>query len=260
MSRRLYFLPDIDINPVSEYNYYGDTMTSFVLKIIAIIAMTFDHLGATFFPLGDVYLPYNIILRVAGRLTMPMMAFFIAEGYRKTKNPAKYLIRLSVFAVISELPFELLFGEGTNVMFTIALGLAGLWASDIIVKRTSVKYLRFVVYIITIAVSILIHSDWNYIGLLLIYAFYYADKSISKRILLPFLVYCLEMLVAFIEAASGGGFEYFYVNYIQFAGVFAIPLLLLYNGKRGAKMKYLFYIYYPLHITIFWLINTYALR
>ena len=68
-------------------------MSASVLKIVAIIAMTFDHIGALFFPMGAAFYPYNIILRTVGRLTMPIMCFFIGEGYRKTSNKGKYFFR-----------------------------------------------------------------------------------------------------------------------------------------------------------------------
>ena len=106
-------------------------MNAFVLKIIAIVAMTFDHIGAEFLPFGLGYEPYDMIFRIVGRLTMPIMCFFIGEGFTKTRNRGKYAVRLAVFAVISEIPFNLAMASSViypfhqNVLwsFLIALGL-----------------------------------------------------------------------------------------------------------------------------------------
>ena len=99
-------------------------MTGFQLKLLAMIAMTLDHIGCIFFP----RLP---LLRMIGRLAMPILCFFIGEGLRHTRNPQKYLLRLVGFALISELPFDLAFygrvnWASQNVYFTLALGLMAL--------------------------------------------------------------------------------------------------------------------------------------
>lgn len=231
-------------------------MSSFFLKIIAIIAMTADHIGATFFPLGDTYFPYNIILRTVGRLTMPIMCFFISEGYRKTHNRSKYALRLLVFSLISEIPYRLLFGNEFNVMFTLFIGFCGLWISDILNEKFKTDNFHPLVYIGALLTATLLQTDWNYIGILFIIAFYHSYGSYAKRILYPFSVYLFVLASAYSEAIFITGFHGFYINFIQFAGVLSIPILLTYNGKRGPKLKYLFYIYYPLHMIILWGIKT----
>ena len=85
-----------------------------------------DHIGAVFFP----EIP---LLRWIGRLAMPVLCFFIGEGLRHTRSPRRYLLRLTGFALLSELPFDLAFYGGIewghqNVYFTLALGLLALWA------------------------------------------------------------------------------------------------------------------------------------
>ena len=101
-------------------------MTGFQLKLLAMLAMTADHIGAVFFP----EIP---LLRWIGRLAMPVLCFFIGEGLRHTRSPRRYLLRLTGFALLSELPFDLAFYGGIewghqNVYFTLALGLLALWA------------------------------------------------------------------------------------------------------------------------------------
>ena len=101
-------------------------MTGFQLKLLAMLAMTADHIGAVFFP----EIP---LLRWIGRVAMPVLCFFIGEGLRHTRSPQRYLLRLTGFALLSELPFDLAFYSGIewghqNVYFTLALGLLALWA------------------------------------------------------------------------------------------------------------------------------------
>ena len=233
-------------------------MSSFVLKIIAIIAMTADHIGATFFPLGTTFFPFNIILRVVGRMTMPIMCFFIGEGYRKTRDKRKYALRLFVFALISEIPFRMLFQSNFNVMFTLFIGYCGLWISDILREKFNTDRCRPLVYIFAIVTAMLLESDWNYIGILFIFAFYHSEGSTVKKIFLPLSVYVFVLLSAYIDASLFAGFDYFYINFIQFSGCLSIPIILTYNGKRGPSLKYLFYVYYPLHMTVLCLINLWS--
>lgn len=232
-------------------------MSAFVLKLIAIIAMTFDHIGAVFFPLGlrADHFCYSIALRTVGRFTMPIMCFFIGEGYRKTGNKGKYALRLLLFAFISEIPYRLLLHNEVNVIFTLFIGLCGLWVADILKERFKSDSFRIFVYLFAVLAAMLIDSDWSYIGMLLIFAFYHGGDSTVKRILYPLSVYVFVFISGYIEAVFVVGFESFYINFIQFAGCLSIPLLLLYNGKKGPSMKYLFYIYYPLHMLVLWLLH-----
>jgi hypothetical protein len=108
-------------------------MTAFILKIIAVITMSIDHIGAVF--------PYDTpyYFRSIGRIAMPIYVYLIAEGCTYSKNINKYMIRLGIFALISEIPFDLAFGnayiteqgfsmsnftENTNVFYTMFLGVA----------------------------------------------------------------------------------------------------------------------------------------
>lgn len=243
-------------------------MTAFALKLIAIIAMTVDHIAYTFFP--DI-----LWLRIFGRITIVIMAYFITVGYRKTRNVTRYMLRLLAFAVISEIPFHLLFGnpdkiifiqDSSNVIFTLFLGVAALWLSDIAEKKNrDLGFIRIIVYAAAIAVAVVIRSDWQYKGLLIVFAFYHAGQDRAKMILYPGTVYFMCFIADIIRfylrdywisgslPSQGLG-----IPLVELCGVFALPLILCYNGKKGTSAKYLFYIYYPLHLTLIWLARTFV--
>ena len=116
------------VNSVNEFNVGSlNILTGFTIKIIAVLAMIIDHTGAVF----DLHSGY----RVVGRLAFPLFAFLIAEGYKHTTNIRKYLLRLGLFAFISEIPYDLAFNQvqgypmtvdflnGTNIFYTLFLGL-----------------------------------------------------------------------------------------------------------------------------------------
>ena len=123
-------------------------LTSDILKILAVIFMVFDHLWATIVS-GNDWMTY------LGRLTFPIFAFQIAEGFIHTSNIKKYTLRLLIFALISEIPFNLFYGGSwfypyhQNVMFTLLLGLLAICQIDKIKKEnsiiTSIKDLEYVI-------------------------------------------------------------------------------------------------------------------
>ena len=200
-------------------------MTGFQLKLLAMLAMTADHIGAVFFP----EIP---LLRWIGRLAMPVLCFFIGEGLRHTRSPRRYLLRLTGFALLSELPFDLAFYGGIewghqNVYFTLALGLLALWA---IQSRGMEGWLL----VLTAALAAeLLGCDYGMYGVLLILLL---DRFHSAR---------SEQLAgaALLNLA-------FFGLQTQTLSLIALPLLWLYNGKRGRDDRRLFYLYYPAHLCV----------
>lgn len=200
-------------------------MTGFQLKLLAMLAMTADHIGAVFFP----EIP---LLRWIGRLAMPVLCFFIGEGLRHTRSPRRYLLRLTGFALLSELPFDLAFYGGIewghqNVYFTLALGLLALWA---IQSRGMEGWLLA----LTAALAAeLLGCDYGMYGVLLILLL---DRFHSAR---------SEQLAA----AALLNLAFFGLQ-TQTLSLIALPLLWLYNGKRGRDDQRLFYLYYPAHLSV----------
>lgn len=200
-------------------------MTGFQLKLLAILAMTADHIGAVFFP----EIP---LLRWIGRLAMPVLCFFIGEGLRHTRSPRRYLLRLTGFALLSELPFDLAFYGGIewghqNVYFTLALGLLALWA---IQSRGMEGWLLA----LTAALAAeLLGCDYGMYGVLLILLLDRFHRARSEQ----------------LAAAALLNLAFFGLQ-TQTLSLIALPLLWLYNGKRGRDDRRLSYLYYPAHLCV----------
>ena len=200
-------------------------MTGFQLKLLAMLAMTADHIGAVFFP----EIP---LLRWIGRLAMPVLCFFIGEGLCHTRSPRRYLLRLTGFALLSELPFDLAFYGGIewghqNVYFTLALGLLALWA---IQSRGMEGWLLA----LTAALAAeLLGCDYGMYGVLLILLLDRFHRARSEQ----------------LAAAALLNLAFFGLQ-TQTLSLIALPLLWLYSGKRGRDDRRLFYLYYPAHLCV----------
>ena len=212
-------------------------ISGFTLKWIAIITMIIDHVGAALYP-------QHLILRIIGRIAFPIFCFLLVEGAIHTHNIRRYEGRLLGFALISELPFDLVFyGKGTiehqNVFFTLLIGLLML---DIMERKKNTIY-PFLALLGAIFLAEILSVDYGAGGILFILCFYLLYE---RRVLKQAVFIGMNVL-------------YFGVGVQAYAGLAAIPML-LYNGKRGRRMKYLFYVIYPLHLLILYLIIKFIKR
>lgn len=228
--------------------------------------MTVDHVAWAAFP-GYSKEPLPIIMHIVGRLTCPVMCYFIAEGYHYTKNIDKYTFRLFAFAIISH--FTYLFASTdfvdaksfipfyygnilnqTSVMWSLAWGLVMLR----IANTDKIKNVLKVVLIILICL-ISFPSDWSCIAALCILAFGTNRGNFKKQMLWMTFYAVIYAMVYFFAVDKVYGL-------IQISVVFSIPVIGLYNGERGKNlsvnrfMKWLFYIYYPLHLMVIGLART----
>lgn len=206
-------------------------LSGFALKWIAMISMLIDHTGAVLFP-------QYIQMRMIGRLAFPIYCFLLVEGAVHTSDIRKYEIRLLLFALVSELPFDLAFYTRVdfrhqNVFFTLFLGLVVVEQYQ---KRRQ-KLSSFLIFIAAMVLSEVMHTDYSAAGIVFIVLFYllYQYKTGKQAV---FVVANFLMYGTSVQA---------------YAGLAALPML-LYNGKRGPSMKYFFYVFYPLHLLILWLI------
>lgn len=207
-------------------------ITAFDLKCIALLSMLIDHLGAFIFK--DV-----VWLRCVGRLAFPIFAFLIVEGYLRTKNVGKYMLRLLIFAFISEIPYDLVskgklfYIDKQNVMFTLLFGLICIWAID----RFRFKWQSPLIVLTVGVISYFIKCDYGVGGVFTVLVFYIFYNTLTVK-------------YAFIAAVN----VFVYDTWIQHVGALAIIPIHFYNGKKGPSAKWLFYIFYPAHLLIIYLI------
>ena len=226
-------------------------MSTFILKIIAIIFMTVDHIKYAFPSCVNEFTIYF------GRIAFPLFAFCCVQSYLHTSNLEKYMKRLLIAGIISEIPF-LLFNSlptlnvvGLNIEFTLVLGILAIKTYESINNKA--KGLLSVVGIGIIAD--LAKVDYGIFGVLLIFSFYIFKDSKFKTLLASSLVISGKYLYRIL--ILGVGFtEYPIKNWI--CTLIPAFIVLLYNGKKGASLKFLFYIFYPLHFLILYFLSPYT--
>ncbi len=222
-------------------------MSAFVLKLIACITMFIDHAVLTFVPYGTAWF---WIGREIGRIAFPIYCFLLVEGFWHTSSRKKYMVRLLVFALLSEFPFDyFLYGipgsvemamQYQNVMFTLLAGLALLCIYDYLLRNYSVTQpvafntLAAIAIVGATVVVVWLKSDYSYVGILFILIFYlmrgrklWIAGSLAVIILMFSDVYELGALLALVP-------------------------IYMYNGEQGGKRKfrYAFYAFYPVHLLL----------
>lgn len=241
------------------------------LKLIAIVAMFIDHFAAIILDrylvsIGilslnqdTVLLPENrtmliiycidLAMRLIGRLGFPLFCFLLVEGYYHTRNKAKYGMRLAMFALISEIPFDLGFKSQVleftyqNVFFTLFFGFVMIWGIDEFNMQMKEKFegkLRLFLCILgTVSITVaggviveLLKTDYASIGVItIVLMFLLHKKSFAGSMALGCLALTVRMPV-------------------EITSFITVPLVAKYNGTRGLKLKYFFYLFYPVHILL----------
>ena len=221
------------MNPSVDLSRY-QRMDGTVLKLIACLSMFIDHLGAVCFSgmMG---------FRIIGRLAFPIYCFLLVEGAVHTHDMKKYILRMGIFALISEVPFDLAFyhrlvyTEHQNVFFTLGLGLLAIWFLEHPIEHLDIPDVLYKLLVI-IAVGLIaefFNTDYGFTGITVICVFYLREQ--------PQLKY---PIAAILLAAMGG---------VEVYAVLALIPILLYNGRRGRQtkvMQYGFYIFYPAHLLL----------
>ncbi len=216
-------------------------MSSFILKIIAMISMLLDHIGFVFYN--------HSFLRIIGRLAFPIFAFQSVVGYEHTKDKKKHFWKLFIFALISQIPYYLMVSIdknffGLNTMFTILLGLLAIC----IFNKINNHLLGFLFVLFLAILGYVIHVDYGFFGILTIFLFYYFKDSKTKTCIAFIILFTLCYILHIIYLDT------IYYSFVLLATISALIPICLYNKKEGIKTKYLFYVFYPLHMLIIWLI------
>lgn len=198
--------------------------------------------------------------RAIGRVSFVLFAFLIVEGFLHTKSRARYLLRLGLFALLSEIPFDLAFSgklvdwSGQNVYWTLFLGvlILTLWEWLGQYHGTFFQIARVMVVIAGCAAAFFFSADYRYMGILLIFTLYQVrDRELPTQILSVGFV----MLIGTWSANCIRYADSFTVAYLfrfslrEMYGLFAFLLIALYNGERGKQLPKLFYYgFYPVHL------------
>ena len=220
-------------------------MTVFVLKIIACISMFLDHVK---YAIPETT---NYATMYLGRIAFPIFAFLISEGYIHTSNLKKYIKRLSIFAMISQIPFMLfrtLIGEWLmlNIMFTLLLGLCAIIFYDKIPK----KYISIPLVLLCIILGKVLNVDYGWFGVALVFIFYLCK---NKKVLLS-IIYLIVITIWFYTI-NVFNLETIYVLLYFIAYIIPLVIIMFYNGKQGKKIKYFLYCFYPIHMLVLYLLS-----
>lgn len=243
--------------PLTEKN----PLSSNAIKLIAIAAMTVDHIAWAVFP-GYPKEFLLLLMHIIGRITCPIMCYCIAEGYHYTRNIRKYTVRLFVFALISHfcyiyfshdfidwrsfIPFY--YGGAlnqTSVMWSLAWGLVMLRVAES--KKITSGAVRVLLILLICLVSF--PSDWSCIASLCVMAFGTNRGDLKKQSFWLLFYVALYAVVYFFAIDRVYGI-------LQMGVALSLPVLRLYNGQRGKNpavnrfMKWFFYLYYPAHLLL----------
>ena len=231
-------------------------LTAAVLHIIAMTLMLMDHLWATLLPARE-------WLTCAGRVAFPIFAFMAVEGYFHTRSFKKYILRMLLFAVLSEIPFDLMYG-GTwfypvhqNVLWTFLLGLLGVWLMEQVRKKGKTwMYLLVCVLVVPagLVLGTLCMVDYYGVGVLTVFVFYFLHGRkwwgfLGQLAALYWLN--VELLGGLMYPVQLFGMEFELCQ--QGLALLALIPIWLYRGRQGYHSKpfqYLCYAFYPVHILL----------
>ena len=234
----------------------GLSLSGTALKRIACLSMLLDHIGASLLENGlfkqESFWPGGVqlddVLRLAGRLAFPIFAFQIAEGCIRTHDRRRYALRLLLFAVLTEVPFDLAFSgrpldpSYQNVLWTLLAGALVCWAADWAQRTPAALHLLAATAAFAGAFWLLevCHTDYGGWGMALILLFH---LSRGNRLIQ------LAGLAVFCVASVGG------VS-IELYALVSLAFIWLYDGRRGycsRPIQWLCYAFYPVHLLLLWL-------
>lgn len=236
-------------------------MTSFHLKIIALITMFIDHIGYVIFP-------NHSWLRYIGRIAFPIYAFLISEGLKKTSNIKKYLINLLMLAVTSEIFYDLCFNKNislfykTNTVYTLFIASLSIY----LYNKNYNNIIKYLSLLLGLSISYILKTDYDILGVLLIFIFYFLHNKYQ------YLIYGIIWVNIKYLSNISYILQYIFNKNIYLPNIYVInslglylftivPFLIImfYNNKKGKNLKYTFYVLYLLHLFILYIIKLFIL-
>ncbi len=215
-------------------------MSALQIKIIAIIAMVIDHMGLFFFP-------QFVWLRFIGRLAFPLFAWLIANGARHTHNIKRYLIRLFLFAFLSQVPFTLAnrlidpHFQDLDVLFTLFLGLVAIWG----IQKMKYWVERLVIIFVCIAAAQILQTDYGGFGVAVVVTFYLFYTNFKRLVGAQIVLFFLSCFI---------------LSPVEVFGLVALVFISMYNNQPGFRAKYLFYVFYPMQYVLYYVFLLWVLR
>ena len=226
-------------------------MSSFALHIIAMIFMLCDHMWATI-------LDYEWLTCI-GRIAFPIFAFLITEGYIHTSNINKYIKRMVIFAIITEIPFNLMVSASPiypfhqNVLWTFVISLLTLKYLNF--DNTKNIFKSILINILAIIIATITMCDYFGAGVMMVVGFYIFRKS--KLLQLLMMIYVNMILIqGYSYPIDIAGYTYYFPQ--QGFAILSLIFIWLYNGKQGYHAKWFkifCYAFYPLHMLILYILT-----
>ena len=227
-----------------------------ILKLIACITMLIDHFGATIVAQLAIpgVVPLYFACRIVGRLAFPIYCFLLVEGMQHTRDPKKYLLRLGIGILLAELPFDLIFENGItwqyqSVMVTLTLGAVML----LCMGKVENRWMKPLIVIPFAILAELCNCDYGGWGLAMIGVFVLFDRPAPQFLGL--------LLINGLMNSAGVNLFGIRVSVQLFAVLAMIPIA-CYSGVKLTRSKALqwgFYLFYPVHLLILWLIQEFMM-
>lgn len=240
-------------------NFNLSFLNANVIKILAAIFMVIDHVGLVFFPCIE-------LLRISGRLSMPLFAFMIAEGTKYTKNKLKYFLLIfslgSAFQVVYYVVEESFY---MGILITFSTSILMIYALQFFKEKIFngsclEKIYSFLLFVLSVIITFILNKiikiDYGFCGCMLaVFASLFHFSPTAKKgnrwvaflDTIPINVLTFSLGLILLCVSLGG---------IQYYALLSLPILFMYSGKRGKlKLKYFFYIFYPSHLVIIYSIS-----
>lgn len=218
-------------------------MSSFFLKIFALIFMIIDHTGFIIFQ-------NNLIFRAIGRLAFPLFAYQMAVGFSHTKNKPKHILKLLLFAIISQIPYSIMINlynvtPTLNIIFTFVIALLIIYTIDMLKpinltnKKINIKnsFISLLLCSLLIWLGIFLKVDYTWYGILLTVAFYFSLNKKYASLIMLFILINLNYLI-----------NQNLMSALAYISLFDAIFILLFNGKKGYKISWIFYAIYLIHL------------
>ncbi len=228
-----------------------------VIKYIAMFTMLLNHMGHVFLTRGT---PLYEILEDIGFFTAPVMCYFMVEGYVYTRSKARYGLRLFLFAVLSQIPFQLAFGQrGFNMIYTLFCCFLIL----VVMERVGSSLIQACCVMCLILATV--NGDWPIVAPLLTFLLCRNVGDRKKQAMSFFVVYLLFAVLNIQNYMFGqqGDWTWYAVTHAALSGLgilaAAVVVLVFYNGERAQKgqrfSKWFFYLFYPAHLLVLYLLK-----